>query len=170
MTALILIDIEREWINEKSDYFIGSDLQNYIKNINSILDFSRESGYKIIFIRHIEKDSASSFIENDDSTEILSGINLKKSDIVIDKYNISSFYKTELEKELIDVKNVLVTGILTNLCVRMFVEEAYDRKFGITIVEDCCTTFSEKIHSYTIKDLQITRPEINVTTLDNLIN
>ena len=62
-----------------------------------------------------------------------------------------------------------VGGILTNLCVRSLVSDAYDRGFAITIVEDCCTAFDETTHNFTLKDLKTTREEIEIVKLKEFI-
>lgn len=53
--ALILIDLQNEWIDPKSEYFIGSNLKELKDNINILIDFCRKENYKVIFIKHLEQ-------------------------------------------------------------------------------------------------------------------
>jgi nicotinamidase-related amidase len=64
---------------------------------------------------------------------------------------------------------IIVAGILTNLCVRSLVPDAYDRNFDVTIINDCCIAFTKEIHEFTLKDLKETRPEIQIEKLDEFI-
>jgi nicotinamidase-related amidase len=166
--ALILVDLENEWTNKNSDYFVG-DISELIKKTNKLLDYCRKKNHKIIFTTHIEKDSDEAFAENSKNVEIVSGIDRKDSDILIKKNKISPFYKTNLEKELKGIKEIVICGILTNLCVRSLAQDAYDRDFQITIVKDCCKAFDEETHEFTIKDLKATREEIEFLNLDEFI-
>jgi len=91
---------------------------------------------------------------------------MKKKDILIKKNKISPFFKTQLESKLKELKadKLVVTGILTNLCVRSLVSDAYDRDYEIKVITDTCVAFDEETHNFTIKDLKETREEIHFLT------
>lgn len=167
-TALLLVDLENEWTNQSSQYYLG-DLTSLIKRTNALIKSARKKQYKIMFIRHVEKGSKTEFAANSPRTQLIPTINREPHDRVITKYKIGSFYQTELEKELSGIKHLIVTGVLTNLCVRSLIQDAYDREFQITVVKDCCQTFTRKLHNVTLQDLKETRPEINLTSLRELL-
>ena len=162
--ALVLIDLEKEWQMPDSDYFLG-DLSSLIEKTNQLIDYCRQQGYKIIFTVHEEKDSTKEFSAQAGRTALLDNLNYLPEDSVIKKNKISSFYQTSMDSELKDIDTVVVVGILTNLCVRSFVQDAYDRDLAITIIEDCCQAMDEKIHEFTLHDLQTTREEIVIQSL-----
>ena len=166
--ALILIDYENEWINKKSDYYVG-DISKVIKKTNKLIDYCRDKGYKIIFIRHIEKNSKA-FAEKSKNTQIISELHKKNSDTLVKKYKIGPFYKTNLEKELEGIRNIVVAGILANLCVRSLVQDAYDRDFNIVVIKDCCVSMDKKTQDFTFKDLKATREEIKFLDLNKFTN
>ena len=163
--ALILVDFENEWTNPDSDYFVW-DTSVLIEKTNILIDRCRKDWYKIIFTTHIEKDSDWAFKENSENVELIKELHKNPEDVLIKKYKISPFYKTELEKELEWIEEIVICWILTNLCVRSLAEGAYDRDFGITIVSDCCKTFDKETHDFTLKDIKATREEIEITDLD----
>lgn len=163
--ALILVDFENEWTDKSSDYFVG-DISDVIKKTNKLIDFCRKNGYKIIFTTHVEKDSDSAFASNSKNVEIIKELHKQDSDVLITKNKIGPFYKTNLDKELKGIKEIVICGILTNLCVRSLAQDAYDRDFQITIVKDCCRAFDEETHEFTIKDLKATREEIEFLNLN----
>jgi len=155
-TALILVDFQVEYTTKQSDYYIGNP-EKLIERVNKLIDSVRNKGHKIIFIQHVEK-SGSEFTGK--NAEIWSKLDRQFHDPVIVKHKISSFFRTNLEQELQGIKHLFVAGMLTNLCVRMLVEEAYDRGFEITLVTDCCAALNEEVHDFTLEDLRITREEI----------
>jgi nicotinamidase-related amidase len=165
-SALVLIDFENEWITKGSEYCVG-DISYVIKKTNKLIDFCRKNKYKIIFTTHVEKDSKDAF--SGKRTEIISNLHRQKNDVLIKKNKISPFYNTTLDEELKDVKNVIVCGILTNLCVRSFVQDAYDRDFSITIIKDCCVAFNKKTQEFTFNDLKATREEIEIKSAEGFI-
>jgi len=164
MKALILVDFENEWADKNSDYYAGN-IEEIIKKTNKLIDYCRSKGYKIIFTTHIEKDSKDAFAPNSKNVEIISLLNKKQTDVLIKKYKISPFYKTGLENELKGIKEIVVAGILTNLCVRSLIQDAYDREFEITVIKDCCASLDKKTQEFTFKDLKVTREEINFLNL-----
>lgn len=166
--ALILVDFENEWLDENSDYYIG-DITNIINKTNKLIDYAREEDYKIIFIRHVEEGSDKEFAPNSNNVQIIDKLNKNEDDILITKYRISAFYKTNLEEELVGVDEIVVCGVLTNLCVRSLIHDAYDRDFEIKVIKDCCCAFDDDTQNFTFKDLKNTRPEIEFLDLDELL-
>ncbi|OGD67846.1 hypothetical protein A2Z61_01500 [Candidatus Campbellbacteria bacterium RIFCSPLOWO2_02_35_12] len=166
--ALILVDFEKEWTNKSSDYFVG-DISDVVEKTNKLIDYCRKNDYKIIFTTHIEKDSDEAFAENSDNVEIIDEINKQDSDVLIKKNKISPFFKTDLDKHLEGIDEIVIAGILTNLCVRSLAQDAYDRDFKIKIIKDCCRAFDKETHEFTIKDLKATREEIEFLNLNEFI-
>lgn len=68
------------------------------------------------------------------------------------------------------IENIVVAGIPTNLCVRMFVEEAYDREFNIVVIEDACQTYNDNLQDFTLNDLDESRPDLNIIRLEKFID
>lgn len=166
--ALILVDFEQEWIDKNSEYYVG-DLTQVIEKVNKLIDFCREKGYKIIFTRHIERESTGAFAKGSRGVELIPELHKKENDILIIKYKINPFYQTSLEKELDGIDQIVVAGVLTNLCVRSTIEDAYDRDFEITVVKDCCVSFDEETQDFTFKDLKETRGEIEFLNLNEFM-
>ena len=164
--ALIVVDPEKEWITEDSDYYVG-DISDVIARVDGLLAYCREHGYKIIFIRHIEKDTTpdEAFAEGSERVEFISDIDFHDDDTLIEKYHISPFYETGLEDELDGIDEIICCGILINLCVRSLIHDAYDRGFDIKVIKDCCVAFDDETLDFTIKDLQKTRAEIEFMDL-----
>lgn len=167
--ALVLVDFENEWTDKNSEYFVGN-IEKVITRINRLIDFCRKKRYKIIFTTHIEKDSNKEFKENSKNVEIISNLHKEKTDILIKKNKISPFYKTSLDKELKGIKQIIVCGILTNLCVRSLAQDAYDREFEIIVIKNCCVSFDKKTQNFTFKDLKETREKIEFLNVDEFVN
>ena len=158
--GLILVDFENEWIDESSDYFVG-DISDVIERVNRLIKHCRKNDYKIIFTRHVEEESDLAFAPDSSNTEIIFELDRRDSDVLITKNVISPFYRNSLDEELEGIDEIVVAGILTNLCVRKTVEDAYDRDYDIKVIKDCCVAFDDETQVFTFNDLKNTRPEID---------
>ena len=166
--ALVIIDLEKEWADKNSDYYLG-DLKDYVEKINKLITQCRDQNYKIIFIKHVEKNPEDGFQENTENVEFLDNLNIDKKDTIITKNKISAFYQTDIEEKLKRIKEVVVCGALVNMCVRSFIEGAYDRDMDIKVIKDWCLGFEKEDLEFTFKDLKKTRGEIVFLNLDELI-
>lgn len=165
-TALVIINMQNARIDKKSEYYLGN-LDTMIEKINYLIAYARELGYKIIFIKHHEAEGP--FAVDNPLSDFIPELAVEKNDVIIPKYKISSFYNTKLEPELAGIKNLVVCWALTNLCVRMFVEEAYDREYRIALLDDITATFSSDLHDATLEDLYATRSDLNILPLEKFV-
>jgi len=165
-TALVVINMQNAWIEKDSEYFLWN-LDTMIEKVNYLIAYAREMGYKIIFINHHEAEWA--FALDNPLSDFIPELAIDKDDTVINKFKVSSFYNTKLESELVWIRNLVVCWALTNLCVRMFVEEAYDREFRIALIDDLTVAYTDDIHDTTLQDLADTRSELSILSLENFV-
>jgi len=71
-----------------------------------------------------------------------------EDDIIIPKSASGIFNSTNIEYVLrnLDIRYLIVYGVLTDQCVESTVRDAADRGFMVTEVEDCCATYTPERH------------------------
>ena len=165
----LLVDLENELTDTNSEYYLGN-LSKLKRNIKKLSDICRSHNIPLIFTRHIEIDSKTFFAENSKNVELF--VEKENDEILITKNKISPFYNTSLDNILKEMKadELIIAGIMTNLCVRSAVSDAYDKNYKITVIKDCCASNSIEINNFTFKDLKNTRPEIEFLTVDEFIS
>ena len=136
--ALLVIDMQNYFLDKRSHAYIPS-VGNIIHNIQSLIHFFKQNNLPIIFTKHIDKNDSNSLMSrwwkgsiNDNSFEsdIAKDFDIKKG-IIIKKETYDCFYNTGLEQVLLDnsIKQIIVTGIMTHLCVETTIRSAFVRNF-----------------------------------------
>jgi len=169
--VLLLVDFQEEWRDKKSDYYLG-EFKPKLLNASLLVDYFHGKKWPVIFTRHVEIGSTRAFAEGTKNAQIISDLKVDSSDRVLTKNKISPFYNTDLERILKEMKpdELVVAGIMTNLCVRSAVSDAYDRDYSITVVTDACVSESSQVDKFTFQDLKKTRPRVKFVKTKDLVS
>jgi nicotinamidase-related amidase len=88
---------------------------------------------------------------------------------VILKHRYSAFYNTDLETVLrcLKIEDLVVTGIMTNLCCESTVRDAYYRDYRVFVLADGTGSLTEEMHLASLLNLAFGFSF--VTTADDII-
>ena len=140
-TALLVIDIQK-------DYFPGGKfpLVNPLeaaKRAYMLLQCFREHSGKHIHIQHISlKPDATFFIKGDSGSDIHDAVAHFEGEPIVYKHQPNSFLNTDLLDLLKgwEVERVVITGMMTHMCVDATARAASDLGFQVVVAEDACAT------------------------------
>jgi nicotinamidase-related amidase len=140
-TALLLIDIQK-------DYFPGGKhpLINPLeaaKKAYLLLQCFREHGGRHVHIQHISREpDATFFISGDRGTDIHDSVAHFEGEPIVYKHEPNSFLKTNLLELLKswEIERVIISGMMTHMCVDATARAASDLGFQVIIAEDACAT------------------------------
>ncbi|HJR81497.1 MAG TPA: cysteine hydrolase family protein [Anaerolineales bacterium] len=139
--ALLLIDIQ-------NDYFPGGKypLVNPLEAAQkayTILQCFREQGEHHVHIQHISKEpNATFFISGDRGTDIHDSVAHFEGEPIVYKHEPNSFLNTNLLELLRgwETERVVITGMMTHMCVDATARAASDLGFQVIVAEDACAT------------------------------
>jgi len=140
-TALLLIDIQK-------DYFPGGKFplvnpEDAAKKAYELLQCFREHSGHHIHIQHISlKPDAAFFVKGDSGSDIHDLVAHFEGEPIVYKHYPNSFRETNLLELLKEwgVERVVITGMMTHMCVDATARAAADYGFQLLIAEDACAT------------------------------
>jgi ureidoacrylate peracid hydrolase len=83
-------------------------------------------------------------------------IPVDETDIVISKRRYSGFFQTALDLNLRErgIDTVIVTGVVTNICVRSTVHDAFFLSYRVLVPEDLVMATSIQAQKVTLYDIE----------------
>ena len=156
--ALIIIDIQ-------NDYFQGGacELVNPMEaslKAKEVLEYFRKKDIPIFHIQHINiRKGATFFLPNTKGVQIHENVKALENEIIIEKNFPNSFLQTNLENELDkrNIKELIICGMMSHMCIDSTTRAAFDLGFDCTVVHDACTT----------KDLEFLGKKVKASDVHN---
>lgn len=155
--ALVIIDMIRHFAAPSGRAYLPAT-QAVIPRIRALLDLWRSFGAPVIFTRHCHMDNGDLgmlgrfFTDHvrcsEEDSRLIDELSPMEGEPVIRKDTYDSFHSTELEEHLRSrgVKQVLVTGVLTQLCCETTARQAFVRGFEVHMAADAMATATEELH------------------------
>jgi nicotinamidase-related amidase len=140
-TALLIIDIQK-------DYFPGGKMELVgplaaAKRAYELLQCFREHNQTHIHIQHVATDpDATFFLPGTTGTDIHDAVAHFEGEPLVIKHYPNSFRETNLLDLLkgADIGRVIVTGMMSHMCVDATARAAEDLGFQLIVAEDACAT------------------------------
>lgn len=139
--ALLLIDIQK-------DYFPGGRMElvrplEAARVAYDLLQCFRDHGLFHVHIQHVSnKPGASFFLPGDSGCDIHDSVAHFEGEPLVVKHFPNSFRETRLREMLQaeGVERVVITGMMTHMCVDATARAAADLGLKVIVVEDACAT------------------------------
>lgn len=151
--ALIVIDIQNEYFENG-----GIPLVNPVKaslKARKVLEHFRENDLPIAHIQHVSANPEAMpiFVEGTDGVEIHENVKPLDGEKVFQKFYPNSFRETGLLDYLKEngVTEVIITGMMTHMCVDATTRAAFDFGYKCTVIGDSCASRDLEINGKTVK-------------------
>jgi nicotinamidase-related amidase len=183
-TALLIIDMQKDFLYPGGfGDFLGNDvtlLQRAVEPIRRVLVAARARGMVVIHTREGHLPDLSDcppaklerwapgtrigdpgpmgriLIRGEEGHGIIEELAPVAGEVVLDKPGKNSFYATNLQ-EILDghgTRNLLVTGVTTDVCCFTTVTAANDRGFNAIMLGDCVASYSPERHEAALAIIQ----------------
>ena len=174
-TAVLFVDIQKMFcipgmdpahpeLDEKH-YFHRRLKATAIPNQVRILEAARSSGIQVIhtIIEALTEDCRDASLDHKLSNILvpkghplappIDELKPIKNEIVLPKTSSGVFNSTNIDYVLrnLNIRNVIVAGVVTDQCVDMAVRDAADRGYMVTLAEDACATLTQERHDAALR-------------------
>ena len=178
--ALLVIDMQEFFLDPQSPSFTSGGLA-ILPVLQRLIGAFRRSGRPVIYTRHVHHpdhiDSGilgwwwkGMCIEGTPESEVHHDLAPLPSEKVILKHRYSAFYNTDLETVLrcLHVADLVITGVMTNMCCETTARDAYIRDHRVFFPADGNGSITEEMHLASLLNLAF--GFAYVTTADRLIS
>jgi nicotinamidase-related amidase len=178
--ALLVIDMQNFFVDTRSKG-LGPISPLVLSNTKRLTKSFRKAKRPIIYTRHVHKEDGSDagilgwwwpdmIVEGSWESEIHEEIAPEAGDKVIFKHRYSAFYNTDLEIVLRcrGIRDLVICGVMTNLCCESTAREAYFRDFRVFFLADATGTAYPEMHAATL--LNLSYGFAYVTTTDDIVS
>jgi ureidoacrylate peracid hydrolase len=179
-SALLVVDMQLFFLDPASPTFTCGG-EAVMPNIARLVQAFRQVKRPVIFTRHVHHpDHLDSGImgwwwegmclEGSPESEVHPDLAPLPGEKQVLKHRYSSFYNTDLETVLrcLKVEDLVITGVMTNLCCESTARDAYFRDYRVFFLADGTGSVSEELHLATLLNLAF--GFAYVTTADTVLS
>jgi len=163
--ALLVIDMQEFFLSPSSPSFTCGGLA-IIPNLKKLIGAFRAANRPVIYTRHVHHPQRldagimewwweGMCLEGSPESEIHDEIAPQSREKVILKHRYSAFYNTDLETILrcLKIEDLVITGIMTNMCCESTARDAYYRDYRVFFLADGTGSVNEEMHRASLLNL-----------------
>jgi len=168
-TALLVVDMQNGFCHPDGSLpklgraLAGADAA--VARAATAVERARAAGVPVVFTRHLyrpgradegprlaELSGGLAEVRGLESgtwdADVVGELGCTAADLVVDKARFDAFLWTSLDPLLrgLAVTDLVVCGVITNVCVESTVRAAFMRDYRVTLLADCCAAKTERQH------------------------
>ena len=164
-SALLVIDMQNYFLDSGCSAWMEA-APAIVPNVRALIDIYRSNGLPVLFTSHVHENPAidggmmslwwgNLIMKDTHDAEIYPEIAPVEGEKVVQKTRYSAFYNTDLDISLrrLGVEEVVITGVMTNLCCESTARDAFFRDYRVFFIMDATASVIEEFHISTLKNL-----------------
>ena len=160
-TAVLVVDMLKDFFKEGGAMVLEGGEALYAPH-RKLLAAARAAGMPVLWLNQCLPPDDSLFemrtvhcLAGSWGAEVVDELPIEDSDIVIPKRRYSGFFQTTLDLTLRErgIDTVIVTGVVTNICVRSTVHDAFFLRYKVLVPEDLVMATSQQAQEVTLYDI-----------------
>lgn len=162
-TAIIVIDMLNDFVREEGSLVVEKAAR-LIPNIKKELAMARDNEWKVLYLTDSHRKDDPEFkmwpphaVTGTWGQQVIDELKPEPDDYIIPKRRYSGFRHTQLGLVLreLDIRRVVITGVLTNICVLFTAVEAKDLAYDVTVLRDCVASNNQDDHEWALRQMNM---------------
>ncbi|MEE9583928.1 MAG: isochorismatase family cysteine hydrolase [Candidatus Brocadiales bacterium] len=159
--ALLIIDMLNDFVVKGAPLKVPG-ARGIIGNIRRQINKARRNNIPIIYCCDSHSKDDREFevwpphaVRGSRGAEIIEELKPRPEDLVVKKRTYSGFYRTALDKTLkrLGVQHLILTGVLTNVCILYTAADANMRGYEVSVPEDCVAALRAEDHRFALRQI-----------------
>jgi ureidoacrylate peracid hydrolase len=163
-TAVLVVDMLNDFCSEGGAMVLPGAERLYGPQ-NAVIAAARAPGAAVAFVNDCHRPEMRRdreflkrephCIEGTWGAEVVDGLDQQDSDLRIIKRRFSGFFNTDLDLTLKDMEidTVIVMGVVTNICVRSTVHDAFFHGYRVVVPQDCVAATGPREQDSSLYDI-----------------
>ena len=174
--ALLVVDMQNGFCHPEGSFArIGLGLEGAdtaVRNAAVAIGQARQAGLPVVYTRHLYRpgraDEGRALKQNSAAlagvnglaagtwdADVVDELGCRSGDLIVDKVRFDAFQWTSLEPLLhgLGVAELVVCGVVTNICVETTIRSAFLRDFPVIMLADCCAAATRRLHELSVEVL-----------------
>lgn len=160
-TAVLVVDMLKDFFDTGGAMLLEGGKALYAPH-QQLLAAARAAGMPVFWLNQSLPPDDSLFemrtvhcLAGSWGAEVVDELPVEARDIVIPKRRYSGFFQTSLDLTLRErgIDTVIVTGVVTNICVRSTVHDAFFLRYKVLVPEDLVMATSPQAQEVTLYDI-----------------
>ncbi len=160
--ALLICDMLNDFVREGAPLEVPA-ARAIVGNIKKEIQRARKKRIPIIYCcdAHNERDPEFALwprhaVKGSEGAHIIKQLEPRAEDYEVFKSSYSCFYRTPLDKLLkkLEITQLIITGVVTNICIIYTVADAYMRGYKIVVLENCTVALTQREHRFALEQMR----------------
>ena len=163
-TAVIVVDMLNEFC-KPGGAMVLPGYERLVPPQRRVIDAARECGCPIVFAVDAHRSNVRQdreflkrtphCLEGSWGARVIDDLAPRSDDIYVTKRRYSAFFNTDLDLTLNDLKvdTLIVFGVVTNICVRATVHDAFFHGYQVVVPEDCVAATGPREQASSLYDI-----------------
>ena len=160
-TAVLVVDMLNDFLEPTGAMPLPEGRRLY-EPIRRLLTTARAHGTAVIWVCDTHPPGDREFAKRSVhcltgtwGAQIVEALQPRDDEYRVLKRRYSGFYETDLDLRLreLGVAHVILTGVVTNICVRSTAHDAFFRGYNVIVVQDCVAATGEREQESSLYDI-----------------
>jgi|Deesub1362A_J573_1020465.scaffolds.fasta_scaffold00619_14 nicotinamidase-related amidase len=161
-TAVIVVDMQKDFCYPDGSLFAGEHVKEIFSPLRDFIARARKQSLVIFTQDWHRKDDPefkiwpSHCIMGTEGAEVIDELEARETDYFIRKRRYSAFFSTDLDLVLREngCRNIVLSGVLTNICVLHTAADAVSRGYEVWLLKDCTKALADYDYEYAINHME----------------